>query len=211
MKFFLNIFLLFLVQTFSAQTYTAKVVGVVDGDTVDILLQENVKQRVRLAHVDTPERNQPFGAKAKKFVSDFCFGKEVKVVKPTHKETKKDIKLRQAQVKAKLPDRYRGNGGEARGRRYADRIYNMRDELDLMADAGIVTDTVTIRDWFHFKFGKQFKTSDLNFPPPPDFDTVNHDVYAQIIRVFQRSIANGKGDWFKGRPIAIAGYNNSFS
>lgn len=80
MKFFLNIFLLLLVQTFSAQTYTAKVIGVVDGDTVDILLQGNVKQRLRLAHVDTPERNQPFGAKAKKFVSDFCFGKEVKVV-----------------------------------------------------------------------------------------------------------------------------------
>ena len=61
------------------QTITAKVVGVKDGDTM-VMLFENTQFVVRLAHVDTPEKKQPFGNNAKQFASDFCFGKNVKVV-----------------------------------------------------------------------------------------------------------------------------------
>lgn len=77
-KFLLLIFLFSVVCSF-AQTFTAKIIGVKDGDTV-VILWENKPQTVRLAHVDCPEKNQPFGAKAKIFVSDFCFGKKVQVV-----------------------------------------------------------------------------------------------------------------------------------
>lgn len=62
-----------------SQTYTAKVIGVKDGDTIEILF-ENQPQIVRLAHIDAPEKKQPFGTKSKQFVSDFCFGKTVKIV-----------------------------------------------------------------------------------------------------------------------------------
>ena len=72
------LFLQFTVFVF-AQTYTAKIIGVTDGDTVSILFN-NKRQVIRLAHIDTPERNQPFGYKAKQFVSDRIFGKEVTVV-----------------------------------------------------------------------------------------------------------------------------------
>ena len=64
-----------------AQNISAKVIGVKDGDTMAILF-ENKQIVVRLAHIDTPEKNQPFGLKAKQFASDFCFGKTVKSTFP---------------------------------------------------------------------------------------------------------------------------------
>lgn len=53
-----------------------KVIGVKDGDTV-VLLLDGKEQTVRLAHIDCPEKNQPFGKKAKQFASDLCFEKYV--------------------------------------------------------------------------------------------------------------------------------------
>lgn len=35
---------------------------------------------IRLADIDCPERSQPFGRAAKKFCSEFCFGKEVRIL-----------------------------------------------------------------------------------------------------------------------------------
>lgn len=56
----------------------AQVIGVKDGDTIELLSDEGPVV-VRLADVDTPEKNQPFGKRAKAFTSDFCFGKVVTV------------------------------------------------------------------------------------------------------------------------------------
>ena len=62
-----------------SQKITAKVVGVKDGDTF-VVLHEKKEIVVRLEHVDAPEKNQPFGNRAKQFASDFCFGKTVVVI-----------------------------------------------------------------------------------------------------------------------------------
>ena len=56
---------------------TAKCVGVVDGDTVDILTDDKKQIRLRLAAIDTPERDQPFGNTAKKYLSGLIFGKGI--------------------------------------------------------------------------------------------------------------------------------------
>lgn len=53
-----------------------KVIGVKDGDTVEILLN-GVGQSVRLLHIDAPEKKQAYGMAAKSVLSDFCYGKEV--------------------------------------------------------------------------------------------------------------------------------------
>lgn len=53
-----------------------KVIGIKDGDTVEILLN-GVGQSVRLLHIDAPEKKQPYGMAAKGVLSDFCYGKEV--------------------------------------------------------------------------------------------------------------------------------------
>ena len=62
------------------QSITAKVVRILDGDTMEILYQ-NKPLMVRLAHIDCPEKrsSQPFNTNAKKALSDLCFGQQVKV------------------------------------------------------------------------------------------------------------------------------------
>jgi len=56
------------------------VVGVMDGDTIDVLTTDKVLVRVRLAGIDAPEKAQPFGAAAKQKLSDLVFAREVVVV-----------------------------------------------------------------------------------------------------------------------------------
>lgn len=56
-----------------------KVIGIKDGDTF-VLLIDGKEQVVRLAHIDCPEKRQPFGNKAKQFVSNLCFGKYVTLI-----------------------------------------------------------------------------------------------------------------------------------
>lgn len=59
--------LLFFISTeCSSDTKIGKVVRVVDGDTLVFLDSHNVQHKVRLAGIDTPEKKQPFGAKATK-------------------------------------------------------------------------------------------------------------------------------------------------
>jgi endonuclease YncB( thermonuclease family) len=53
-----------------------KVVGITDGDTYK-LLKDDMQIIIRSAHLNCPEKNQPFGQKAKQFVSYLCFGKYV--------------------------------------------------------------------------------------------------------------------------------------
>jgi len=79
-KTFLLLFVFF--SLLSATKYFApwygKVVGVSDGDTLKILAQNKVT-KVRLYGIDSPEKRQAFGQKAKQRTSDLCFGQEVRV------------------------------------------------------------------------------------------------------------------------------------
>jgi endonuclease YncB( thermonuclease family) len=60
---------------------TGKVIGVKDGDTIEILF-EGKPLTIRFAHVDCPEvkKSQPFGQAAKNFTSALCFGQTVTVI-----------------------------------------------------------------------------------------------------------------------------------
>lgn len=58
---------------------TGKVVGIVDGDTYDILLNGNETLRIRMEGIDAPEKGMPFYRKAKNYLADLCFGKNVRV------------------------------------------------------------------------------------------------------------------------------------
>ena len=79
-KFYKILLLLFINITFCQTTLTAKVVGVKDGDTVVVLDSLNNQITLRLAEVDCPEKNQPFGTKAKQFTSDQVYLKTIKYV-----------------------------------------------------------------------------------------------------------------------------------
>lgn len=59
-------------------SYQAKVVGISDGDTVKVLHNGN-QVKIRLYGIDTPEKRQAFGNKAKQFTSQKVFKKTVKI------------------------------------------------------------------------------------------------------------------------------------
>lgn len=60
----------------SAEEIIGRVVGVADGDTLTILVNEHERIKVRLAEIDAPEKAQPFGQRSKQSLSDLCFGKD---------------------------------------------------------------------------------------------------------------------------------------
>ncbi|WP_293301571.1 thermonuclease family protein [Pedobacter sp. UBA4863] len=66
------------VKQLQNQTFTAKVIRIIDGDTMEILYQKQ-PIKIRLAHIDCPEKrkHQPFGTQAKTALSDLCFGQQV--------------------------------------------------------------------------------------------------------------------------------------
>ena len=71
------LFGLLLVTSVVAETYTARVVGVMDGDTIKVLDSTRAQHKVRLAGIDAPEKAQPFGQKARQHLASQVFGREV--------------------------------------------------------------------------------------------------------------------------------------
>ncbi len=61
------------------QILTGKVISVADGDTITVLDNRHRQTRIRLYGIDTPEKGQAFGRKAKQFTAGLVAGKIVKV------------------------------------------------------------------------------------------------------------------------------------
>lgn len=56
------------------------VVSITDGDTLKIVTNEKKQFKVRLAEIDAPEKDQPYGKNSKQALSDLVFNKDVKVI-----------------------------------------------------------------------------------------------------------------------------------
>jgi endonuclease YncB( thermonuclease family) len=67
----------------AAEPYSAKVIGITDGDTLKVLTDQRKQVKIRLAEIDTPERKQPWGNKAKQALSDLTFQRMVTVMPVT--------------------------------------------------------------------------------------------------------------------------------
>jgi micrococcal nuclease len=61
-----------------AEEFKGKVVGVTDGDTIQVMRQ-GAPERVRLAGIDCPEFGQSYGSRAKQMTSALAFGEQVTV------------------------------------------------------------------------------------------------------------------------------------
>jgi len=79
------IFFFCAVSIFCFSQTKARVIGIKDGDTVSVLLEDNTQKTLRLAEVDCPEKSQDFGTKARAFTASLIFGKTIEFV-----ETNKD-------------------------------------------------------------------------------------------------------------------------
>jgi endonuclease YncB( thermonuclease family) len=63
---------------------TGKVVKVVDGDTIYALDETLTQYKVRLAGIDAPERNQPYGLASRKHLGSLVAGKTVTIEYTKH-------------------------------------------------------------------------------------------------------------------------------
>ena len=61
-----------------ADIFSAKVVSVVDGDTIYIM-HNGTREKVIFYGIDCPELAQPFGPEAKRFTDEACYGKVINV------------------------------------------------------------------------------------------------------------------------------------
>jgi endonuclease YncB( thermonuclease family) len=66
----------FLSACAAAETVLGRVVGISDGDTITLLDRTNTQHKIRLAGIDAPEAQQPFGQKSKANLSALAFGRE---------------------------------------------------------------------------------------------------------------------------------------
>lgn len=57
-----------------------KVIKIVDGDTYDILLENQTTERIRMEGIDAPERGMPYYKVSKDYLGQLCFGKTIKIV-----------------------------------------------------------------------------------------------------------------------------------
>ena len=70
---------LFLYSPALAGTLQVKVVKVVDGDTVTIVDDSGKKHRIRLAGIDAPEKDQPYGDKSTQGLNKLISGRIVTI------------------------------------------------------------------------------------------------------------------------------------
>ena len=59
-----------------------RVVKIADGDTLTMVV-DGQQERIRLSDIDTPERKQPFGMRAKQALAEMTFGKNISVFTTT--------------------------------------------------------------------------------------------------------------------------------
>jgi micrococcal nuclease len=67
-----------------------KVIGIVDGDTIDCLVNSKTI-RVRLNAIDAPEKKQDYYIKSKQALAGLCYGKNVIMVEHGHDRYKRLI------------------------------------------------------------------------------------------------------------------------
>jgi len=67
--------LLFPLVVQAGESLIGKAVRIIDGDTLVLLNDDNQQIRIRLAGIDTPEKKQPFGKRAKQALIELAAGK----------------------------------------------------------------------------------------------------------------------------------------
>ncbi|MGQ3887908.1 thermonuclease family protein [Legionella sp. CNM-1927-20] len=59
-----------------AQIITGEVVRIIDGDTLVVLVNGKLTEKIRLAEIDAPERYQAYGNRSRQALAALCFRKQ---------------------------------------------------------------------------------------------------------------------------------------
>jgi|SRR5215831_3389425 len=73
----LSSWLLFTPLSVFAEQIVGQVVGILDGDIIEVLHNNNRRERIRLNGIDCPEKGQAYGKNARQAASELVFGKHV--------------------------------------------------------------------------------------------------------------------------------------
>lgn len=122
-------------------------VGIVDGDTVDVL-HDGRAERIRLYGIDAPERRQAFGRRAQDYLGDLVFKQIVRVVVRT--KDRYGRRVAELYLGAKSVNQEMVRAGMAWWfRRYAPRDNVLRDleEQAREAAAGLWSDPNATAPW----------------------------------------------------------------
>ena len=133
MQYFFTVFLFLCSYNISlAQiSITGKVIKIIDGDTFDLLLQNNTTIRVRMNSIDCPEKKQPYYKNAKQALSQYIFGKNVNVIsksKDKYKRTLADVFLGNENINLKMI----ANGFAWHFKKYSSNIILAKAEINAM-------------------------------------------------------------------------------
>lgn len=79
MRIFLTVFSFIAFSAFVTEPFQSKVVNVIDGNTIEIVDQDQAIIKVVFLGIDSPELTQEFGADAKKLTEQLLLNKEVSV------------------------------------------------------------------------------------------------------------------------------------
>jgi endonuclease YncB( thermonuclease family) len=71
--------LLVLCWHLKAHAWIAKVISVTDGDTIKVYNKEQGQVKIRLFGIDSPEKRQPYGRAAKKYLASIITGARVEI------------------------------------------------------------------------------------------------------------------------------------
>ena len=80
MRLLLILWLLLIgVSAAQAEVFSAKVIAVIDGDTILIIRPNHRPEKVRLLNIDAPEKSQAFGAQSAQSLSAMVLKRQVKI------------------------------------------------------------------------------------------------------------------------------------
>ena len=159
-----------------------RVVGIKDGDTIELLAAGNVRTTVRLASIDAPELKQAYGQAAKRVLSALAFDRPARVA-----WTKKDdygrvvgkVKVDGADVNLQMVERgfawhykhYAAEQSSADRQRYAAAEVRARE-----AQRGLWADPHPVAPWL-FRRGVRAAARNAVAADPPRRDAVAPPAY----------------------------------
>jgi len=147
-KFIIIVVCAFHLSPLEAKTFGGKVVGIADGDTLTIVTRSKRQHKIRLAGIDAPEKQQPFGERSRQSLSDLCFGKRAEVtsrVVDRYKSVVANVKCDGVNVNAEQVSR----GMAWTYRRYVDRNYHfyLLEFSARLAKRGLWADPNPVAPW----------------------------------------------------------------
>jgi len=88
----IKVFLILTLTCATLLSHAHQVISIADGDTLTLLVDQK-PLRIRLANVDAPEKNQPFGQRSKQSLSNLCWGKNAEYVTQAIDRYKRTVAL----------------------------------------------------------------------------------------------------------------------